>query len=91
MLTLSDAKQHLRLMEDDFDAVVFDLIEAAVQCLASIGCDVTDTDEHPAPAPLKQAARLLIGYWFDNGSIETDGHLTPTFMRLVAPYRKIEL
>lgn len=88
MIGLTEAKQHLRVDADDDDAQIAVMIEAAVQHLASIGCNV---EADPVPAPLKHAALMLVGYLFDNGAIETDGRLSPVFMRLVAPFREIEL
>lgn len=91
MITLIEAREYLRIgpNTDDFDSEVAGMIEAATQYLASIGCDV---EAEPVPAPLKQAALMLIGYFFDNkGLDDKDTRLSPVFMRLVAPYREIEL
>ncbi|MFV0303064.1 MAG: head-tail connector protein [Paracoccus sp. (in: a-proteobacteria)] len=89
MITLAEAKMHLRVDHDDTDAEIAGMIEAAEEYLASIGCDVTE----PAPAPLKQAALILITNLFQTKGLvdENPPMLSGTFMRLVAPYREIEL
>lgn len=89
MITLDEAKAYLRVDWDREDEVISAMVAAAVQHLASIGCDV---ETEPAPAPLKQAALMLVGHSYDNRGVDTDGtRLSPVFMRLVAPYREIEL
>lgn len=90
MLTLTEAKLHLRVDFDDADFEIQQMIDGAVQHLASIGCDFTT---EPVPAPLKQAALMLVSHLYDSrGLVETEGpKLSPVFYRLVAPYREIAL
>lgn len=89
MVTLADAKQHLRVDGDDEDATIDGMIEAAVDHLASIGCDM---QADPMPAALTQAALMLVAHFYDTRGLEADGvRLSPVFMRLVAPYREVAL
>lgn len=90
MITLPEAKLHLRVDSDHEDSVIADMIEAAVQHLASVGID---TAQDPVPAPLKQAALMLIAHFYGSrGLVESEGaRLSPAFFRLIAPYREIAL
>lgn len=90
MITLTEAKLHLRVDFDDADFEIQQMIDGAVQHLASIGCDMT---ANPLPEPLKQAALMLVSHLYDSrGLVETEGpKLSPVFYRLVAPYREIAL
>lgn len=90
MITLAEAKLHLRVDHSEDEAAIADMIEAAVQHLASIGVDAT---QDPFPAPLKQAALMLISHFYA-ASVTIDAQIAPlpgSFYRLVAPYREIAL
>lgn len=89
MITLAEAKMHLRMDSDETDMEIAGMIEAAEEYLASIGCDVAE----PMPAPLKQAALILITNIHQTKGLvnENPPMLSGTFMRLVAPYREVEL
>lgn len=90
MITLTEAKLHLRVDFDDADFEIQQMIDGAVQHLASIGCDMT---ANPLPEPLKQAALLLITNLHQSKGLidENPPKLSGTFIRLVAPYREIAL
>lgn len=90
MLTLTEAKLHLRVDFADTDLEIQQMIDGAVQHLTSIGCDTTTA---PVPAPLKQVALMLISHLYDScGLVESEGpKLSPVFYRLVAPYWEIAL
>lgn len=90
MVTLIEAKLHLRIDFDDSDAEIAGMIEAAEQYLASIGCDMIT---EPVPRPLKQAALMLIGDFFQHRGLtwDSEAKYSPVFQRLVAPYREIAL
>lgn len=94
MITLPEAKQYLHITpgDADDDAALSGMIEAAVQHLASIGV-VVDPDAGPIPAPLKQAALMLVAHFFNGVGVagEEPPAFPITFFRLVAPYREIEL
>ena len=91
MIELAEAKLHLHVDESDDveDEAIQNMIDAAVQHLASIGIDMT---AEPLPAPLKQAALMAVADFYETrGMIESDKRLSPAFWRLVQPYREIEL
>lgn len=90
MITLAEAKLHVRVDHDEDDAALVDMIEAAVQHLASVGVDMT---QEPAPAPLKQAALMLIVHFYESRWLDArEGvPMSPVFLRLIAPYREIVL
>ncbi|WP_118133715.1 head-tail connector protein [Oceanicella sp. SM1341] len=90
MITLIEAKQYIRMDFADDDAEIADMIEAAVQHLASIGVDVTT---EPVPAPLKQAGLMLVSHFYEGRGVMNDeaSRLSPAFFRLIAPYREIML
>lgn len=62
LVTLGQAKAHLRLVEDDEDTYVESLIAAAIEYIKTI-CgpefDEMSSAQH-------YAALLMIGQWFDN-------------------------
>lgn len=61
ILTLEEAKQHLRYDDADQDAYIQGLIAAAEQAIKDyVGESYSETND-----AMKQAAKLLIGY-FDN-------------------------
>lgn len=89
IVTLAQAKAHLRVDFDDHDAVITALIDAAEDYLGRIGCPV-DTD--PIAPTVQQASLLLIGHWFDNGSTVDSGtsHEVPfSVSALVASVREV--
>lgn len=90
MIDLTEAKMHLRVDGDFEDAAIAGMIEAAILHLASIGCD---TETAPVPAPLKQAALMLVTHFYQTrGMVDAEGaRISPVFFRLVAPFREIAL
>ena len=90
-ITLDQAKAHLRVGTGDSDAYITDLLDAAIDHIGSI--DV-DTSVDPLPAPVRQAALLLIGHWYENREAVTVGFrgkdLPMGVDRLLAPYRELE-
>lgn len=89
MISLAEAKLHLRVDHDAEDLAIQGMIDAAVQHLTSIGVDTTT---EPTPAPLRQAALMAVADFYETrGLVASDARLSPAFWRLVAPYRGIEL
>ena len=90
MITLIEAKLHLRVDTDEDDFGIHDMIEASKQHLTSIGCDL---NADPMPAPLKQAALMLIADFYENRGLTwgSEAKYSPVFLRLVAPYREVAL
>ena len=89
MLTLQQAKDHLRVEVDDDDNVIVDMIEAATAAIADyLNTPLEDLPAVP-PSPVKAAALLLVADLYENREGQTDRQLyqNPTFERLLNPYR----
>lgn len=61
VLSLADAKAHLRISFTTDDAYVTSLIEAAEAYVAQIGVAYAA----PVPAPVTHAVKLLISHWYN--------------------------
>lgn len=80
MITLQEANNHLKLLEEDeFDEYVSHLISAAEAHLSALGIDMT---VDPLPDNIKHAALMLIGEMFDGSEVETNNMIE----RLIAPH-----
>ncbi len=91
MVTLAEAKQHLRIIETDFDDEVGSMIDAATDHLSSIDVDMT---ADPLPPALHHAVLLLVGHFFEYREATNAEQLrfTPLGVdRLIAPYRSVSL
>ena len=89
MVTLEEAKRHLRVLHDDDDAEIVAMIEAATDHLRSIDVDVAVA---PPPPALRHATLLIVGTWFDHRADAADPALRPVphgVSALVAPYRRV--
>ena len=89
MLTLAEAKLHLRVDHDDEDVLIQSLIEAACDAVAHhLNKQPTDLFFSIEPS-LRAAALLLVGDLYENRMAQTDRPLSDnkTFQRLLAPYR----
>lgn len=89
MLTLTEAKNHVRIdLDYDDDAIMVMIQTATATCANYLNVDSLDFD---APAPVKSAALLLVAELYE--SRETTGdrpyHKNPTFEMLLNPYRKM--
>ena len=89
MLTLQDAKEHLRVDDCCEDMLIARLIDAAT---ASVGDYINATEplDDTAPAPVKAAALLLVGDLYANRETLSERPLSENrlYERLLAPYRK---
>ena len=63
VVTVAEAKAHLRLETDDEDAFIESLIEQA-QAVAEDYCRVTF--ESPAPEPVRLAVLLMVAHYYEN-------------------------
>ena len=98
MISLADAKAHLRVTHDDEDALIDALIYASLLRVSNdIRLTLVDADATPAEGEialnevLRQAALLSIGDLYENreGGLSTGRQyvINPTYDRLLAPYR----
>lgn len=88
LLTLSDAKLHCRIDNDDEDALISSLIDAAEQSILLY----LNTETLPDEAPVHAAALMLVGALYENREAITDRPLSDNklFDRLLAPYRNYD-
>lgn len=92
-VTLQEAKDHLRVLEDDEDALITSLLEAAEGHVAKyLGDDLPEV----MPAPIKAAVLLLVGDLFENRERQAVTGVggfqeNPTFHLLLNPYRSHEV
>lgn len=99
ILTLEDAKDHMRVTIDDDDTLIEAKISAAETWIgqylgAPLASYLAGTGESAAlPDPLLEATRQLVGFFYDNreaavvGNTITVTAMTPGFYDLLAPYR----
>lgn len=91
MVTLEEAKDHMRVTFPDDDAGITLMIDAAVDHLQSIDVDMT---ADPLPPALHHAVLLLVAHFFDNRQVMTNTTVMVMpfgLSRLIAPYRKVTL
>lgn len=86
LLTLEEAKLHLRYEHNADDAEIQSLVDAAETVIKK---HVDASKYNETNASLKQAAKLLIGYWDENRSAEADGnwYLPSAVLAILTPYR----
>ena len=99
IVTLEEAKTHLRVQHDEEDALTTGLIEQA-QTAAEDFCRVSfepyvddDGCEADVPGPVKLAVLLMVGYFYEHREAE-DGAgfrtMRRAFMTLLYPYRDLD-
>ena len=91
LITLSEAKTHLRIEHDEEDEYLTGLIRQA-QAAAEDYCRVTFTDEDP-PEPVRLALLLFVGFHYENRDIPdmtTYKAMRMAFDALLYPYRDPE-
>lgn len=88
LITLADAKLHLRKTTDDEDELISSFIAAAQQWVAAYTSQ--DFDPLDVPAPINQAMLLLVGQWYQQrGSASPDSFAEVPFAvtSLCRPFR----
>jgi uncharacterized phage protein (predicted DNA packaging) len=93
MITLTDAKLHLRVDHTEEDDYILRLVGAAEE-LVEIHLRQPLSNFDPVPKAIEQAMLLLIGHWFEHREAVIDGwrpNTVPfTVDCLLAGYRNIE-
>lgn len=92
-VTLQEAKDHLRVLGDDEDALIQALIEAAEGHIAVF---LGDDLPQPYPAPVRAAVLLMVGDLFEHRERQAVTGVggfqeNPTFRLLLNPYRSSEV
>lgn len=87
MITLEQAKQHLRIDHDDEDAAITAMIDAATG--AALDYLNQDSMPDPVPAPVTGAILLQVADLYENRERQGDRQLyaNATYERLLNPYR----
>ena len=89
VVSVAEAKAHLRLESDEEDAFIESLIEQA-QAVAEDYCRVTF--ESPAPEPVRLAVLLMVAHYYENRDTperQTYVTLRMAFENLLYPYRDV--
>ena len=89
VVSVAEAKAHLRLESDEEDAFIESLIEQA-QAVAEEYCRVTF--ESPAPEPVRLAVLLMVAHYYENRDTpERQIYVTlrMAFENLLYPYRDV--
>ena len=89
VVSVAEAKAHLRLESDEEDAFIESLIEQA-QAVAEDYCRVTF--ESPAPEPVRLAVLLMVSHYYENRDTpERQIYVTlrMAFENLLYPYRDV--
>ena len=88
MLTLYEAKAHLRIDHNDEDELLQAYMDAAEQSVADyLGIELPSA----MPAPVRAAILLRVGDLYENreGQSHVKLHDNQTFERLLRPYREM--
>lgn len=86
IVSLTEAKNHLRILDTSEDALIQLYIDAASDFI----CNYLDTPNPPNAAAIKAAALLLVAGMFENRESEGEQQLkeNPALVRLLYPYRE---
>ena len=92
IISLEEAKAHLNITDDADDALITAKIEAAQGYVAGfVDCEMT---AEAAPAPVKEAVRLLLGTLYENRESAIVAAnlgllaLPVGVLELISPYRR---
>ena len=90
IVTVDEAKAHLRIEDDDEDVYLESLITRA-QAVAEDYCRVPFSEE--APEPVRLAVLLFVSFYYENRDVPdrtTYGAMMLAFQNLLYPYRDPE-
>ena len=90
VVTVDDAKAHLRIDHDEEDAYIDGLI-AKAQAVAEDYCRVSFSDQ--APEPVRLAVLLMISHYYenrDNSDKQVYVTMRIAFENLLYPYRDVD-
>lgn len=90
MITLQDAKLHLRVDHDDEDDLIDWMLEAAIEGAEQyLNVEISTLADPELPAPIRAAVLLVVGDLYQNRERLTDRQLfaNNTFELLLNPYR----
>ncbi|ACA90465.1 head-tail connector protein [Burkholderia orbicola] len=92
MVTLNEAKLHLRIVRDDEDEMIQTYILAATAAVSDY-LNLSQLPD-PIPAPVRAAVLLQVGDLYENREAQGQGAISqffpnPTFERLLNPYREM--
>lgn len=89
MITLSEAKLHLRVDHDSEDVAITAMIEAST----AAAVDYLGVELDPMPAPVKAAILLQVADLYENRERQSDRpfHGNPTYFMLLNPYREMAM
>ena len=86
LVDLAQAKAHLNVIEDDFDAIIETYIEAASDAVRDVATDWDGTGEVPARIKLAVLARVAVMFDNRDSMKPGDGELP-----MLTPLRTLEL
>ena len=88
MITLEQAKAHLRITHDDEDEAILAMIYAA-EAAALDYLNLDAFDSNGTPSPVQAAILLQVGDLYENRERQADRQLygSQTYERLLNPYR----
>ncbi len=88
MITLDQAKAHLRITHNDEDAAIQAMIDAA-EAAALDYLNLDAFDSNGTPSPVQAAILLQVGDLYENRERQADRQLyaSLTYERLLNPYR----
>ena len=87
IVSLEEAKAHLRVQHDEEDGLITSLIEQAQRAAEDFCRTSFETDP---PGPVKLAVLLMAGYYYENRAAEESagfGTMRRAFISLLYPYR----
>lgn len=88
MVTLTETKLHLRVDENDEDAAIQSMIDAA----QAAALDYLNLEVLPSAAPVHAAVLMLVGSLYMNRESQSDRPIIENrlYTRLLDPYRVME-